>query len=89
MIVIKEIRSINSGARKAHVDVELHGIRINNWSVVQDGKARPWVSVPQASWIGPDGKLRYRNLVAMTDSDLAAVRKTILDAWSAKEAANA
>jgi hypothetical protein len=62
---------------KAYVTVRVGDWVIHEWRVVKRDGCRAQVDFPQATWRGPDGRVRYQNLLELKQRIEAA----ILAAW--------
>jgi hypothetical protein len=82
-ITVTNIRPLaNAGNKRAFVDVTVNAWKINAFAIVQQNGQRPYVSVPQSSWINKStGKTVHRNLLELPESDLEAIRAKVLEAW--------
>ena len=70
------------GNVRAFVDVEYGGIVIRNIKVVQQKGYRPYVRLPEASFIGQDGKKKYVPVMKFADEETQEkFRKVILTAY--------
>jgi DNA-binding cell septation regulator SpoVG len=77
------IRPVRSGNLQAFADVTFNnGVQLKFFRIIQQPGQRAWVSVPQASWTGKDGKIAYQNLLSLPDDALKAIREAILAEWA-------
>lgn len=78
-------RMVNKGNVKAIASVSLDGMFVVKGLKVMDGRKGLFVSMPQESFAGKDGKQQYSNLFfAMTNSAKMQLQDTVLDAYRLK-----
>ncbi len=81
-IRVTEMKVIeNKGPLKAYAAVRLDDWVTYDWRIVQQNGQRAWVSPPQATWKGPDGRVRYRSLLSIPGELKQKVEVAILSAW--------
>lgn len=86
-VKILGMRRLNDGRPlKAFVSVQIDGWTVNDFRIIQQNGQRAWVSPPQVSWKGDDGKLRYRPLLSMPPESQQRIEVTILSAWHKESA---
>jgi len=66
---------------KAYASIQLGNWIIHDWRIIQQPGQRAWVSVPQSSYKGKDGKARYRNLITIPGEWRQRIEEEILKAW--------
>lgn len=81
-IRVLDITDVNKGNLKAFVDVAIgFSMRVYGFRIIQQPGQKMWVSPPQRSWEGEDGKMKYSPILELTGSLKARVEKAILDAY--------
>jgi hypothetical protein len=88
-IRIVRVRAVDRGNLKGFADVQLGGVLVRDFRIIQQAGHRPWVSPPQRSWEGDDGKPYYAAIVELSDTLKPRVERAILAAWQAEEGRHA
>jgi len=66
---------------KAFADVQAGDWTIHDWRIIKQDGQRAFVSVPQCSWKGKDGKVRYRALLSIPGELKQRIEVAIISAW--------
>jgi DNA-binding cell septation regulator SpoVG len=81
-IKIVEMKAIDGEKPlKAYASIQLGNWIIHDWRVIQQPGQKAWVSVPQSSWTGRDGRIKYRNLITIPGEWRKRIEEEILKAW--------
>lgn len=74
--------SENTGNIKAFADVDFQGLTIRDVKVIQQNNQRPYVRLPEAAFIGNDGKKHYKHILEIIDPELKKdLNKVVLFAY--------
>ena len=72
-----------AGNLKAFADVKIgKSLRVYGFRVVQQPGQKAWVSPPQRTWDGQDGKKKYSPIVELSGELKAEVDEAILAEWA-------
>lgn len=78
-------RMVNKGNVKAIASISLDGMYVIKGLKVMDGRKGLFVSMPQESYPGQDGKTKYSNLFfALTNMARENLQTAVLDAYQLK-----
>jgi DNA-binding cell septation regulator SpoVG len=81
--VDKITKSTKPGPLKAFVSIGLGGkMKIHDCRIIQQDGQAAWVSLPQSSFTGKDGKVKYYPIIEVSDNLKAAIQGAVLKAWS-------
>ena len=81
-IRIIDIRLIDNGKPlKAFADIEVNGIEIRNFRIVQEPKRKAYVVSPQTSWRGQGGIIQYKTLITLPDELKWRIDSAVLAAF--------
>lgn len=78
---IREIDNEKNKSLKAFVDVEYQKVTIKDFRIIQHDGGRAWVACPQTSFVGQDGKRKFRTIVTMPNALKGELDVAILSAW--------
>lgn len=82
-ILVTNIKSINdAGSLKAIVDFKINQTEFFSWRIIQQEGQSAWVSSPQESWDGKDGKKKYKPLIKLPESLMKTVSEQLIKAWT-------
>jgi len=71
------------GSLKAFANVKVgKSLRVYGFRIIQQANQKAWVSPPQRSWKGDDGKTMYAPIVEVTGDLKAAIDEAVLNAWA-------
>ena len=62
--------SENTGNIKAFVDIEIQGLTVRGIKVIQQNNQKPYIRLPEVSFIGSDGKKHYKHILEIKDPEL-------------------
>ena len=85
MINIKKLnlKMITSkGNLRAIVDFAINESEFYSWRVIQEEGKKAWVSSPQESWDGEDGKKHYKPLVKLQPGLMKIVSERLLNEYN-------
>lgn len=81
-IEVLEVQAVrNGGALKAFAAVSIGGILVRDFRVVQGPSGSFFVTPPQRSWTGRDGKVRHTFLVDLPEPLRSQVQAAVLAAY--------
>jgi hypothetical protein len=82
-VYVANIRRVSKGSLQAFADVQIGGILVRDFRIVQQVHLgqKAWVSPPQKEWTGDDGKKRYAPIIELSARLKQAVEQAILAAW--------
>jgi hypothetical protein len=84
-ITIINIKIIEkAGTLKAIVDFKLNQSEFYSWRIIQQEGQDAWVSPPQESWDGADGKKKYKPLIKFPQELMDKVSSILIGAYQAK-----
>ncbi len=63
-----EIKLVDFGSLKALVSIQVDGMEIRGFKVIDQGDGKPWIAPPSRE-IHRDGKKEYFNIVRIEDKD--------------------
>jgi hypothetical protein len=79
---ILSLKPAAGGNLKAFCDVQVgSSLTIYGFRIVQQAGQKPWISPPQRSWTGDDGKPRYSPILELKGELKREVEQAILAAW--------
>lgn len=82
-IVVTNIKRIeNAGSLKAIVDFNINQTEFFSWRIIQQEGQSAWVSSPQESWDGKDGKKKYKPLIKLPEVLIKTVTEELIKAWN-------
>jgi hypothetical protein len=82
-ILVTNIKSVNNaGSLKAIVDFKINQTEFFSWRIIQQEGQSAWVSSPQESWDGQDGKKKYKPLIKLPESLMKTVSEQLIKAWT-------
>ena len=85
-ITIINMKSIvKGGTLKAIVDFKLNQSEFYSWRIIQQDGQSAWVSPPQESWDGADGKKKYKPLIKFPQDLMTRVSETLIKAYQEGE----
>lgn len=81
-VEIFDMERFDKGNLKALAHVRLgRSIRVYGFRVIQQPGQKAWVSPPQRSWEGKDGKIKYAPIVELTGELKDEVEQAVLEAY--------
>ena len=81
-IVVKKLRTVDSGNLKAYADIGLPGgIQIRDLRIVKQPGQKAWVSMPQKEWRNHIGEPCYMPLVTLPRDTMQLVSEAVLLAY--------
>ena len=80
-IEVLKIKNIEKGSLKGFASVQLGGVTIHDFRVIQQSGQDAWVSPPQKEFTGQDGKKKYAPIVELGDTLKVEVQRVILAAF--------
>jgi DNA-binding cell septation regulator SpoVG len=79
---ILSLKPSAGGNLKAFVDVQVGtSLTIYGFRLIQQSGQKPWISAPQRTWTGDDGKPRYAPILELKGELKREVEQAILSAW--------
>ena len=78
-IEIIETKMINKGNLKALISFKLNDSEFYSWRIIQEKNKKAWVSSPQESWDGEDGKKRYKPLIKFKPDLMKIISEKLLN----------
>jgi len=82
MIQVSKIKKVDVGNLKGFASVDIDGITIHDFRIVQQTGQKAWVSAPQTAWKDNDGKTHYKNLVELQKELKEQVSAKVLEEWT-------
>ncbi|WP_293447577.1 septation protein SpoVG family protein [Persephonella sp.] len=74
--------SKTTGNIKAFADIDFQGLTIRDVKVIHQNSQRPYVRLPEAAFIGNDGKKHYKHILEVNDPELKKdLSKVVLFAY--------
>lgn len=67
---------------KAFADINIDGLIVRDFRVLQSPGQKAYVVSPQVSWRSPGGQIRYKTLIVMPNGTRWQVESSILSAYS-------
>lgn len=81
-VEVFDMQRFEKGNLKALADVRLgRSIRVYGFRVIQQPEQKAWVSPPQRSWEGQDGKTKWAPIVELTGDLKDEVDQAVLEAF--------
>ena len=81
-ITIIETKMIDKGNLKALISFKLNDSEFYSWRIIQEENKKAWVSSPQESWDGEDGKKRYKPLIKFKAGLHKAISEALLNEYN-------
>ena len=77
-----EITLVNYGTVRALATIQVNGFLIKDIKVIHQKGQKPYVRLPEAAFIGSDGKKHYKHILEVKDPDLKRdLNKVVLVAY--------
>jgi hypothetical protein len=80
--ILRIIRLPGDRTLKAYVDIELNGLIVCGWRVIEKEGKPLEIQYPTTTYIGKDGQRKYRALISASGQLLQAISSCIVLAWS-------
>lgn len=84
-IEIIDLKPRQNGNVKAFCSVRIGGVVIKECKIVQQPGQTAWLSMPDRQWTGNDGKVRYFQLIELSDKLRVGVNGAAVAAWDAHQ----
>ena len=83
IVTVDKIKRLTSNTPlKAFVSVSINGkLKIHDCRIVQQDGQDAWVSMPQGSYEGQDGKKKYYPIIEVSDALKQAIQDVVLAEW--------
>ncbi len=88
-IEVVEIKKVDGGRLRAYVTVKVDDWLIHDWRIVQKPGEAAWVSCPETTWRGSNGKIYYRQLLTIPAEMMQRITLKILARWEEEKTSEA